>query len=308
MFSKLDANSGFWQIKLSKESALLATFITPFGRFCFNRLPFGITSAPEYFQKRMSSILSGLEGVVGMVDDILVSGSTQQQHDQRLEKVLDKIGEAGVTLNAAKCAFSQPSVRFLGQLVDETGINPDPEKVKAVQAMKEPTNISELRRFLGMVNQLAKFSPSTAETTKPLRDLLSKKNAWTWGDSQQRAFNKVKQELSSAPTLALYDSQRETVVAADASSYSPGAVLTQKQSDGSYRPVVYASRALTPTKQRYAQIEKEALALTWACERFEEYLLGMKFQLHTDHKPLVPILGSRVSTPSQYGYSISACT
>ena len=114
-FSKLDVNSGFWEIKLSKESALLTTFITPFGRFCFNRLPFGITSAPEYFQKHMSSILSGLEGVVCMVDDILVSGSTQQQHDQRLEKVLDKIGEAGVTLRAGKCAFSQPSVHFLGQ-------------------------------------------------------------------------------------------------------------------------------------------------------------------------------------------------
>ena len=293
VFSKLDANSGFWQIKLSRESALLTTFITPFGRFCFNRLPFGITSAPEHFQKRMSMILTGLEGIVCMVDDVLVSGKTQEEHDKRLEAALQRIEQAGLTLNPEKCIFSQPSVRFLGHLVDASGIQPDPEKVKAVQAMEEPRNITELRRFLGMANHLAKFIPTMAETTKPLRDLLIKKNAWNWGDSQQQSFNKVKQVLSSAPTLALYDPQLETVVSADASSYGLGAVLIQKQSDGSQRPVVYASRSLTPTEQRYAQIEKEALALTWACERFEEYLLGMKFHLNTDHKPLVSILGSK---------------
>ena len=130
-----------------------------------------------------------------------------------------------MTLDADKCDFSQPSVRFLGQVVDATGINPD--------------------------------------------------------------------QLSSVPTLALYDPQLETIVSADASSYGLGAVLTQKQFDRSQRPVVYASRALTPTEQRYAQFRKEALALTWACERFEEYLLGTTFHLHTDHKPLVPILGSK---------------
>ena len=172
---------------------------------------------------------------------------------EHLENVLDRIGQAGVTLNADKCIFSQPSVRFLGQLVDAAGINPDPEKVRAVRAMKEPTNISELRRFLGMANQLAKFSPSMAETTKQLHDFLSNKNAWICGDSQRQAFKKVKQELCSAPTLGLYDSRLETLVSADASSYGLGAVLTQKQSDGSHRPVVYASRALTPTEQRYAR-------------------------------------------------------
>ena len=295
VFTKLDANSGFWQIELSKESALLTTFITPFGRFCFNRLPFGITSAPEYFQKRMSEILSGLEGVVCMVDDVdvLVHGRTQEEHDQRLDAALARISNAGVTLNAEKCEFSQGRVKFLGHIVDGTGIQPDPEKVQAIQAMKKPTNTSEVRRFLGMTNQLAKFGPSLAEKAKPLRDLLSKQNAWVWGESQQRAFQEIKQELYSAPILALYDPNLDTVVSADASSFGLGAVLMQKQPDASWRPVVYASRSLTPTGQRYAQIEKEALALTWACKRFAEYLLGKPFHLHTDHKPLVPILSSK---------------
>ena len=293
VFTKLDANSGFWQIELSKESALLTTFITPFGRFCFNRLPFGITSAPEHFQKRMSEILAGLEGVVCMVDDVLVHGRTQEEHDQRLAAAMERIAQAGVSLNAEKCDFSQSSVKFLGHIIDGTGIHPDPEKVQAIQAMKEPNNTTELRRFLGMTNQLAKFTPSLAEQAKPLRDLLSKKNLWVWGDCQQRAFQEIKRQLSSAPILALYDPSRDTIVSADASSYGLGAVLTQKQPDGSWRPVVYASRSLTSTEQRYAQIEKEALALTWACERFECYLLGMQFHLHTDHKPLVPILSSK---------------
>ena len=159
--------------------------------------------------------------------------------------------------------------------------------------MTDPTSVSELRRFLGMANQLAKFIPDMAAITKPLRDLLSTRNAWSWEHPQQEAFAKVKEVLSTAPTLSLYDPCQETIVSADASSYRLGAVLLQKQKDGSLRPTVYASRALTPTEQRYAQIEKEALPLTWACERFQEYLLGMHFQLHTDHKPLVLLLGSK---------------
>ena len=127
IFSKLDANSGFWQIKLSPQSALLTTFITPVGRFCFNRLPFGIMSAPEFYQKKMSHILSGLIGVVCMMDDVLVFGQTQQEHDLKLEAVLSKISKAGVTLNSDKCQFSTNTVKFLGHVIDGTEIHPYPD-------------------------------------------------------------------------------------------------------------------------------------------------------------------------------------
>ena len=202
VFTKLDANAGFWQIKLSEASSIYTTFITPFGRYCFKRLPFGITSAPEFFQKTMSAmILANLDGVVCMIDDILIHGHSQEEHDKRLAAVLDKLQQAGVTLNRDKCKFSTNCVQFLRQQVDSQGIRPDPEKVKAIQQMAPPTNVKELRRFMGMTNHLSKFTPNLSETTKSLRDLLSKKNHWTWGEPQQASFEKIKQQLSSSPVL-----------------------------------------------------------------------------------------------------------
>ncbi len=293
VFTKLDANSGFWQIPLSPESFLLTTFITPFGRFCFQRLPFGITSAPEHFQRRMSEILSGVSGVVCMVDDVLVHGQTKQEHDDRLREVLQRLQDAGVTLNAEKCVFAQNKVKFLGHVIDETGIKPDPDKVFAIQKVPPPGNVGDVRRFLGMANQMSKFAPNLADITQPLRELLVKGNQWVWGEPQRCAFERIKEVLISSPVLALFDANLETILSADASSHGLGAVLLQKQKCGDLKPVAYISRSMNPTEGRYAQIEKEALAFTWACERLSDYLIGLKFHIHTDHKPLVPLFSSK---------------
>ena len=149
-FSKLDANSGFWQIPLSEESKLLTTFITPFGRYCYNKLPFGITSAPEHFQQRMSSLLEGLQGVLCVMDDIIVFGTSQQEHDCRLHTVLTRLSSAGITLNSDKCEFSKNSLIFLGHVINPQGISPDPNKTAAISQMDTPKSVTELRRFLGM--------------------------------------------------------------------------------------------------------------------------------------------------------------
>ena len=241
----------------------------------------------------MSAILEGIDGVLCQMDDILVFGTTQKQHDERIREMLRRLQKENVTLHAKKCQFSVQKVKLLGQTINESGISPDQDKLKESIDMPEPTYVTGIRRFLGMINQLGKFTPHLAEITKPMRDLLSKNNDWTWGHARQRCFAQLKESLTSAPVLVLYNANRETTLSADASSYGLGAVLLQKQPDGELRPVAYASRAMSGVEQRYAQIEKEALATTWACERYSNFLIGKTFHIETDHKPLVSLLGQK---------------
>ena len=176
LFSKLDANMGFWQTSLTESSKPLTTFITPFGRYYFHKLPFGICSAPEHFQKRMNLILLGVNGVLCQMD-VLDFGENKQEHDARLTAALHRIQEAGVTLNKEKCEFAKTELTFLGHLIDQHGIRPDPDKTSAIRSLSPPSNITKLRRFLGMTNQLRKFSSQLAQATQPLRELLSKTRA-----------------------------------------------------------------------------------------------------------------------------------
>jgi transposase InsO family protein len=289
VYSKLDCNQGFHQIPLSSESQLLTTFTTPFGRWCYTRLPFGISSAVEVFSKRMGEILESQENALCLVDDVLVFGKDQAEHDARLREVLDRFRRAKVTLNE-KCEFSKNQIKWAGHVISGDGISMDPDRLSAILNMPPPTDVSAARCFLGMANQMAKFSSSLAELSAPIRDLLRKDRAWVWDSAQQSAFEKVKKAIASAPVLALYDPNKPTLVSADSSSYGIGAVLLQQQSDGTWRPVTFVSRALNDVEKRYAQVEKECLALTYSAERLSDYLIGTKFVLQTDHKPLVSLL------------------
>ena len=280
-----------WKLKLSRPKKTLYG-PAPYGRYCFNKLPFGICSAPEHFQKRMSQILEGLDGVLCQMDDVLLFGKNKEEHDVRLRAALEKLEAAGVTLNEEKCEFEKSRLLFLGHIINEQGIHADPNKTASIKNMKPPQNVSELRQFLGMANQLGKFSCGLSELTKPLRELLGKNTAWQWEKAQLEAFEETKKELCKPTVLAFYDPTLPTKVSADASSFGLGAVLLQEK-DSVWKPVSYASRSMSETERRYAQIEKEALAVTWACEKFADYIIGLKVQLETDHKPLVPLLGTK---------------
>ena len=197
-----------------------------------------------------------------------------------------------MTLIPEKCEFCCRRVRHI---IDGTGIRADPEKIQGIVQTATPQNVSEVRRFLGTVNQMSKFSPHLADSTRPLRELLEHDSVWHWGDKQQAAFSRIKSQLTYAPVLSLFDPNRETILSADSSSYGIGVVLLQRQEHGERKPVAYKSRALTHTEQKYAQIEKEALAFTWACNSLSDYLLGLHLHIETDHKPLVPLFYPRKS-------------
>jgi hypothetical protein len=256
VFSKMDANSGFWQIPLDHQSQKLTCFITPFGRYEFLKMPFGICSAPEKFQREMNGILGDVDGVVCMMDDILVHAEDMDKHDNTLREVLARLERAGVTLNEGKCEFATRKVNFLGHVVSEGGISPDPAKVEAIVGLRAPTCRKELKSFLGMVGYLAKFSPRLAGLERSLRDLVRKDREWAWGERQWRDFEEIKKELTKAPTLAKFDVRANHRVTADASRHSLGAALLQRTGAGDWRPVAYLSRSLTEEERNYAQIRK----------------------------------------------------
>ena len=294
VFSKLDANSGFHQVPLTEQSQLLTSFITPYGRYCYTRLPFGINSGPEHYQRQVHQVLDHQKGAVCIADDIIVFGKGTEQHDQHLDQTLKRLDNANITLNKQKCEFSKTEIPVVGHIVGKDGIKADPEKVRVIKELPEPTNITELRSFLGMVNQLGKFLPDLSNVAKPLCSLLSTKKSWLWDSVHSEAFVKVKDLVCNTPVLALYDPKRETKVSADSSSYGLGAVLLQLGEDQHWHPVCFASRSLSETESRYAQVEKEALASTYACEKFSKYLTGLAiFTIETDHKPLIALLGNK---------------
>ncbi len=284
IFSVVDAKSGFLQIKLDYESSLLTTFNTPVGRYRWLRLPFGIKSAPEIFQRIMDSMLEGIEGCRAIMDDILIAAKTPIEHDRILSNVAERAKSWNLKLNFDKCQIRKSEVLYVGHLVTAQGLKPDPAKVRAVQEMPAPKTKEEVRRFLGFIQYLAKFIPNLSEVDAPLRKINKQDVTFFWEREQEDSFNELKQMCSKAPVLAYYDPTKTLTIQCDASSYALGGVMLQ---DG--QPLAYTSRALTATEVNYAQIEKEMLAVVHSCKKFHHYIFGRQTKVESDHKPLQAI-------------------
>ncbi|XP_059056153.1 uncharacterized protein K02A2.6-like [Achroia grisella] len=291
-FSKLDARSGFWMVQLDNRSADLCTFGTPFGRYQFLRLPYGINCASEVFHAKVRELLEDLVGVDSFVDDIIVWGSDKTQHDEQLKMLLDRARQVGIKFNRAKCEFCVPQVTYLGHKFNSEGMHVDNNKLKAIKDMPKPQDRKSLERFLGMINYLSKFIPNYSQVASPLRQLLKKDTVWQWDSIHDAAVQRLKELVCGAPVLALYSLTEPVVLSVDASSCALGAVLLQGG-----RPVEFASSTLTETQSRYAQIEKELLAIVYALERFHQYIFGRKnVVVETDHKPLEALFNKSLNS------------
>lgn len=291
VFTTVDLRSGFWHCVLDEESSMLTTFNTPYGRYRWLRLPFGLSVSPEIFQKRVIQTLEGLDGVLNIADDILIYGvgdSPEQanvDHDRKLEALLQRCRERGIALNREKLKLRLKRVKFMGHILTDHGLEPDPDKIEAVLDMPTPQNAEDAQRLNGFVTYLSKFMPKLADVMEPIRRLTRKDTEWNWSEEQESALRKVKSLATDAPVLRYYDPTCQLEVQCDASQKGLGAALMQCG-----QPIAYISRALTPTEQRYAQIEKECLAIVYALERFHQYTFGRSVLVYSDHKPLESIL------------------
>ena len=290
VFSKADLKDGFLQIQLDEESSKLTTFQTPWGRYRYLRMPFGISPAPECFQRKLDQNLEGLNGVYKIADDILITGrgSTMNEavndHDDNLLKLLDRCRERNLKLNRGKLQLKCPETPFIGHVLTPEGVKPDPSKVAAILKMEPPKNIAAVRRLVGLANYLSKFLSKLSELCELLRRLTHKDVEWRWSVEQEEAFQNLKYAVTSAPVLKYFSSTEPVEGQGGASSSGIGFVLMQ-----SGQPVSYASRDLTASEKNYSQIEKELLAQAFGVERNHQFFYGRRIVLWSDHKPLETI-------------------
>lgn len=297
-FTKIDLSQAYNQICLSEDSKKYCVINTHRGLFKYNRLVYGLSSSSGIFQRVVSNIVDIIPNVQCFADDLIITAPDRSSHLKSLETLLNKLGSVGLKINLEKCSFLANEVKYLGYIVDRNGIRPDPEKLRAIKDMPSPEGISELRSFLGMVNFYARFVQNLSGILHPLHELLRKGSRWHWSSQHQQVFERVKQLLMSSCVLAHYDPACELVLTCDASAVGIGGVLSQRDRSGEERAVAYVSRKLTKAEQGYAQIHREALAIVYCVKKFHQYLLGRRFKLKTDHKPLVSIFGPHKAIPT----------
>lgn len=290
-FTVLDLIEGFWQVELTEESKKLTVFTTPFGCYQFNVLPFGIKVAPEKFQKLNTKYFGDLSGTFIYIDDIIVGGKTISEHDSNLAKVIERAKCFNIKFNPRKVQYKTQEVKYLGHIFSALGVRPDPERVEAIKTIAIPKNTKDLQKILGTINYLRNFIPHLAELTQPLRDLLRKNACFEWTATHTKALDKIKDAIQNSSILHTFNPDIPIVIQSDASKYGLGCCLMQNG-----KPVSYASKSLTEAEIHYAQIEKELLAIVYACTKFSEFIYGNKILIQTDHKPLLSILGKSLSS------------
>lgn len=295
--SSLDLQSGYWQIPVHSEDREKTGFITPFGVYHFNRMPFGLRNAPSTFQRMMDRFKISLARINLLVylDDIIIRSSSFEQHLHDVKTVLEKLGEYNLRVNRSKCRFACTSIQYLGHLITPLGIVTDPKKTEALSNLPPPTNVKQLLSFIQACSWYRRFIPKFAEIAKPLTDLTKKNAVWTWGQAEKDAWNELRQRLITSPILKQAEESQSFIVKTDASAYAIGGVLIQGEGDQEH-PIEYASRLLSAAERNYSTTEREALAIVWSLARFRGYIEGAEIVVVTDHQPLKWLLTLKTPT------------
>lgn len=296
-FTTLDASKGYLQVRMEPGDAEKTAFVCHRGLFEFSRMPFGLTGAPMTFQRLIDRVLGEAKWAhaLAYLDDIVVYSRTFEDHLRHLEDVLEKLRAAGITLNPKKAQVAETCISLLGFTINSGRVSPNPDKLEAILEYPAPTDVSTLRRFLGMVNYYRQFIGGCAALQAPLTQLLRKSVRWSWGPEQDAAFSQLSKALADTADLKLPDLNRPFVIQTDASDLGLGAVLLQEH-DGDLRPVAFVSRSLIPAEKNYSTAEKECLAIIFALRKFHMYVEGTTFEVQSDHQALSWL--SRIQEPS----------
>lgn len=287
-FTTLDLESGYHQIPLKDSDRPKTAFSTELGHYQFTRMPQGLKGAPATFQRCMNSVLSGLNSVKCFVylDDIVIYGYDLKNHNDRLVEVFEKFRLFNIKLKLSKCHFLKREISYLGHVISDSGLKPDPGKISAIVNFPKPKNQTQIKSFLGICGYYRRFIHNYAKIAEPLIALLRKNVEFRWTVFCEESFNILKKLLSSPPILQFPDFGKTFYITTDASDIAIGSVLSQQVNDYDL-PVAYASRVLNKHERNYSTIEKELLSIVWSVKRFRPYVYGRKFVIRTDHKPLI---------------------
>jgi hypothetical protein len=314
-FSTIDCRQGYHQVEVAEEDRHKTAFYSTRGLMQFRKMGFGMCNAPATFQRLMELVMSGLswEVVLTYIDDIIVFSKSFEEHLARLSLVFERLRKAGLKLHRAKSVFGHREVLYLGHLVSQEGIAPDPGKVDAIRNMRSPASADEVKRFLGMLGFYRRFIHGFSETARVLHEASQRSRDFEWTSECERAFGELKARLTAAPVLRLPDFSKQFVLSCDSSNVAVGAVLSQLH-DGAELPVAFASRTLNKAERNYSATDRELLALVWSLKHFRTYLLSVpSFTVYSDHRPLQGLLATKdpegrlarwLTTLQQFSFSL----
>ncbi|UYV61191.1 K02A2.6-like, partial [Cordylochernes scorpioides] len=289
-YTVLDVKSAYWHIPVAKECRDLLVMTTPFGKFRYNRLPFGLKISAQIFVEKMTNIFRDSFQNITYVDDLLIYADTIQEHNKKLKGILEKAKEKNIKFDLTKAQICLTKVRFLGHVISQNGIDPEPNKIDKLITFKRPEDKKSLQRIMGLYNYLGKFIPNLAASTSNIRGILRKNVVWHWGPKQDGEFDHIKECVRNAPSLAHFDKSKMLILQCDASKDAMGAALLQED-----RPLAFASASFSDSQKQYSQIEKELLSVYYGCKKFEYLLSGHTFVVQTDHQPLLPLVKKPLS-------------